>query len=66
MAHAFPTSKAKALFLRFTLIRPNKFFGLYCLLRRTDFERKIFSRHFLFLFDAKKKEPFGGGKPRQG
>jgi hypothetical protein len=28
-------------------------------------KRKIFSRHFLFLFDAKKKEPFGGGEPRQ-
>jgi len=31
----------------------------------TAFERKIFSRRFLVLFDAKKKEPFGGGEPRQ-
>jgi len=38
---------------------------LHCSGRATGFKRKIFSRHFLFLFDAKKKEPFGGGEPRQ-
>jgi hypothetical protein len=49
----------------FCLNRPNKFFGPHSSSQPTSFERKIFSRHFLFLFDAKKKEPFGGGEPRR-
>ncbi|WP_316826400.1 hypothetical protein [Pedobacter miscanthi] len=49
----------------FYVIRPNKFFGAYYSSHTTDFERKIFSWWFLFLFGSKKKEPIGGGEPRK-
>ncbi|RBQ03536.1 hypothetical protein DRW42_21240 [Pedobacter miscanthi] len=65
IAHTFPPSQAIARYPRSALFRPNKFFGFHWPSQTTGFQRKIFSRRFLVLFDVKKKELFGGGEPRR-
>lgn len=49
------TCQALVLSLRFTYNRPNKFLGMHCSSRGSNFNTKIFSRQFLFLFVVKKK-----------